>query len=1059
MAWQRKPSLYVWLAQFLCLALICSPALLVAHEGTDPVDKLSITPIREIHSKAQEWGENHQVRVRGIVTHVMSDSSFYFRDDTGGMYAYHKPKPAFRVGEQIELTGHLALAGYSPILENCSAVSMGMGDSPEPIATAASEVLSGKHDLQLVTLQGRLSAERLRRGGVLVLRDVDSSATFAANLEAIPLSGFPPFDALQADSVLEVSGACRVTAGGDGTPRSITLFLQSFDDVQVVSGPPWWNRERAQLFLIVTATGLGLSIAWSVSLRKLVASKTNALQEQLQKERRLEHRYRALFESNPHPTWAFDLESLQFLAVNDAAVAHYGWSREEFSGMTIRDIRPFEDVPSLEQPVPLAKHPLNEPGLQRHRKKGGELFDAEVTSHTIDFDGRQAAVVLATDVTERLRAETELRASQEQFATVFRGNPDAIIIVRAADERIVNVNPAFENLFEWSRVDVIGRTTNDLYIWAHPEERSLAIAELQETRTLRNLEREFQTKTGHRFFGLSSAQVITYDGELCFLSLTRDITDRKQADAALQETRDRLNAVLSSLDDAVWSTGPDGQPLLYANRAAEIIYGCNAAEFNPMGGSTIQRICSEDRACILTLPDRLRTVDAISEEFRIERGDEGTRWLRMRSRLMRDATGKAVRIDGITSDITAFKAAEEERRQFDSQLQQTQKLESLGVLAGGIAHDFNNLLTAVIGYLTLSRMELSQESLAFRYLAEAENASQRAADLARQMLAYSGRGKFVAQRVNLREVVDDMSQILMVSISKDAELRATHARKVPAIEVDVTQLRQIILNFVINASDALGQAGGVITISTGAMDCDQELLSSTWLKTSLNPGTYCFLDVADNGCGIEKEKLARIFDPFFTTKFTGRGLGLSAVLGIVRGHQGAIDVKSDPGKWTSFKVLFPASNQPAQILNAPAPSIAVAWHGHGLVLLVDDDPSILQVGKHMLEWIGFDVVTAADGWEAVRIYRERPDEIQLVLLDLTMPNLDGQETLRELQSIRMDVPVILSSGYTEHDVMQRLAGSAFSGFVAKPYSLTNLQSVLQTVLQRATALDPADTLS
>ncbi len=215
---------------------------------------------------------------------------------------------------------------------------------------------------------------------------------------------------------------------------------------------------------------------------------------------------------------------------------------------------------------------------------------------------------------------------------------------------------------------------------------------------------------------------------------------------------------------------------------------------------------------------------------------------------------------------------------------------------------------------------------------------------------------------------------------------------------------------------------------------------------TLPPGDYCYLEVTDTGCGIPEDKLARIFDPFFTTKFTGRGLGLSAVLGIVRGHHGAIDVKSEVGKGTTFRVYFPASTQSAQpFIQSQRPSNDT-WHGHGFALLVDDDASVLQVGKSMLERLGFEVLTAIDGVEAIRIYEQRADEIQIVILDLTMPNLDGQQTLKELRHIRVDAPVLLSSGYTEQDVMRRLAGSRYSGFVPKPYSVENLMTVIQAAL-------------
>jgi two-component system, cell cycle sensor histidine kinase and response regulator CckA len=299
--------------------------------------------------------------------------------------------------------------------------------------------------------------------------------------------------------------------------------------------------------------------------------------------------------------------------------------------------------------------------------------------------------------------------------------------------------------------------------------------------------------------------------------------------------------------------------------------------------------------------------------------------------------------------------------------------------------------------------------------------------------------------VQLSSVVREMLSMLQVSISKKAMLRVNFAEDQPAIEADVTQVRQIVLNLVMNASDAIGEQSGAIAISTGVMGCDQAYLKTTWLKDPLREGIYAYLEVADSGCGIAKEQLLKIFDPFFTTKFTGRGLGLAAVLGIVRGHKGAIKVVSEAGHGTTFTVLFPVTGAAP---NLPAGSKAgeVHWRGKGLILLVDDEESIRDIGKRMLQYLGFEVIVATDGRDALAQIREHGDRITVILLDLTMPHMDGAETFRELQQIRTDIPVVLSSGYSKQDVVERFAGKGIAGFIPKPYTLGNLQTVLQPLL-------------
>jgi CheY-like chemotaxis protein len=266
------------------------------------------------------------------------------------------------------------------------------------------------------------------------------------------------------------------------------------------------------------------------------------------------------------------------------------------------------------------------------------------------------------------------------------------------------------------------------------------------------------------------------------------------------------------------------------------------------------------------------------------------------------------------------------------------------------------------------------------------------------------------------------------------------------VDADASQLRQVVMNLVVNASEAIGERSGVITLSTGAMDCDRAYLSESWLDEQLPEGMYVFIEVADTGSGMDAETRARIFDPFFTTKFTGRGLGLAAVLGIVRGHRGAIKVYSELGKGTTLKVLFPAS-QRAEVRETRS-AVRGMYEGKGTVLLVDDDESVRAVGRKMLERIGFTVVTAADGSEAIARFRERADDIICAIVDLTMPHVDGAETFRELRRMRPGVRVILSSGYNEQDVTQRFVGKGLAGFIQKPYQLSTLVAVLKEVLEK-----------
>ncbi len=391
------------------------------------------------------------------------------------------------------------------------------------------------------------------------------------------------------------------------------------------------------------------------------------------------------------------------------------------------------------------------------------------------------------------------------------------------------------------------------------------------------------------------------------------------------------------------------------------------------------------------------------------------------------------------------RANEQERLSLEAQVQQTQKLESLGILAGGIAHDFNNLLLGILGNADLALMELRTESPARQHIEDAVKASQRAAELCGQMLAYSGRGSFVLKPLDLSALVEEMAHLLEVSISKKISLHFNFASRIPPVEGDPTQLRQVVMNLIINASDAIGDKVGQIAITTGVVQMDRNMLDRLLVGSDLEAGTYAFLEVKDSGCGMDRATIERIFDPFFTTKFTGRGLGLAAVHGIVRSHHGAIDVQSDLGCGTRFRLLLPISSHP--IMELPTPAFKrTERKGSGTILVVDDEEIITDITTKILSQAGFRVLTASDGRRGVNTFCQHAAEIDAVILDLTMPEMSGEEVYSEIVSVRSDVRVILSSGYSESEAADRFAGKNLAGFIQKPYRPNVLIEKLNEIL-------------
>jgi PAS domain S-box-containing protein len=392
----------------------------------------------------------------------------------------------------------------------------------------------------------------------------------------------------------------------------------------------------------------------------------------------------------------------------------------------------------------------------------------------------------------------------------------------------------------------------------------------------------------------------------------------------------------------------------------------------------------------------------------------------------------------------------------EAESRHVQKLESIGVLAGGIAHDFNNLLHVVLGNADIALSRLPARSAAREPLEEVVRATIRAADLTRQMLAYSGKGAFVVRHLDLSNEVREMATLLRTAITKQAALVWDLSSNLPTVNADATQVRQIVMNLITNASDSLRDAGGTITLRTGVVQ--PEALNDARLGVPMEgeepipegDDPFVYLEVCDTGTGMTPDTLRRIFDPFFSTKFAGRGLGLAAVMGIVRSHQGLIRIHTEPGGGTSFRVLFPAAGGTAAKLEKPS-AARIDWRGSGTILVVEDEGGVREVVERILEDFGFEAVAAVDGRDALEIMDRVGHRITAVLLDLSMPRMGGLETFRRLREIRPDLPVIMMSGYTEQVVAPQFTGNGpgLTAFLQKPFLAEDLMEILRQMAEVA----------
>jgi two-component system, cell cycle sensor histidine kinase and response regulator CckA len=674
-----------------------------------------------------------------------------------------------------------------------------------------------------------------------------------------------------------------------------------------------------------------------------------------------------------------------------------------------------------------------------------------------DASGRIIGLVgIARDITKRKEAERELANEKQLLRTVLDAVADPIFL-KDREGRFVMLNAACLRMWGLENADYAGRTDFDFPGMRANADR-YAVDDMAVVRTgqpLINREEPFMLPDGRRgWFLTSKFPLRDAAGEIVGLAgICRDITDFKRAAEELERTRRRLVDHVENSPLGIVEWDADLRVERWSGQA-ESIFGWSAGEVIGRHFNDRPFMHPEDAPRVKETVGRL--LDG-SEQRNILQTRNRTKSGRVvhcvwHNSALRDAGGRLVSFLSLVEDVTERVEAEEtthaaavERAAIERKLQDTQKLESLGVLAGGIAHDFNNLLTGVLGNASLARSELDPDSRTQPCLEQIELAATRAAELCRQMLAYAGKGRFLVRTLDLNQIVRETTDLLRVSISKNVVISYDLAHTLPAILADGTQMRQIVMNLVINAGEAYGDAPGVVRLKTGVMRADRAYFEGAHLAPDLPEGDYVFLEVADEGCGMTPEVMARIFDPFFTTKFTGRGLGLAAVLGIVRGHNGAMKVSSQPGSGTAFRVLLPLAAGPAETAPPAVPAPA-RWRGKGVALVIDDEELLRAIAKRMLESIGFSVVIAADGAGGVEKFAANAPAISVVLLDLTMPRMDGEAALRELLRIREDARVVLMSGYTEQEAVARFAGQSLAGFLQKPFTLADLRQKLQQVL-------------
>ncbi len=658
------------------------------------------------------------------------------------------------------------------------------------------------------------------------------------------------------------------------------------------------------------------------------------------------------------------------------------------------------------------------------------------------------------------------------LASIVENLPVMLFVKDAKDLRFVRVNRALEHLLGLHRTELLTKSDFDFF---PPDEATKFIdtdrAVLASGKLHDIPEEAIHTTDGLRWLHTRKIPIFDEHGDPEYLlGISEDITESKAAKQALEQAQRQLRSreawlrvLLHTFPGVVWASDSEARFTAIAGAHTDRLglqpdeaVGESVSEHladrlvltpraEGVSSSDYQSVSpSGDFACLDEMQEFALSGTAVTGEF-----TDGDRHYEIRLEPM--VPEQRLGVVATALDITERRKLEQKR--IDSRMQEAQKLESLGLLAGGIAHDFNNLLVGMLGNASLALAELEgTESPLKEHLKRIESAAERASDLTRQMLAYSGRGRFVVEPVDLSDVVKEMTALIEVSVPKSVSLLLDLGDQLPTIEADVVQIRQVVMNLLTNAVDAILDGKGKVRVTTRLFTVDKWLMNRTRVAAGeLYEGPYVLLEVSDSGRGMDPQVIERMFDPFFTTRDEGHGLGLAAVLGIIRGHGGAIRVDSSPGEGTRIDVYFPAGTHS---ISQNVPTLVAFDQGpQGRVLVVDDELAVRQLTQVALERAGFRVTVAENGAEALELFRESPDEYGVILLDLTMPVMDGEETFRALRAERPGVRVLLSSGYNEQEATSRFTGRGLAGFLQKPYRAHQLVSCVRELFE---AVGPKD---
>jgi two-component system cell cycle sensor histidine kinase/response regulator CckA len=793
----------------------------------------------------------------------------------------------------------------------------------------------------------------------------------------------------------------------------------------------------------------GLLVLQALVILLLLVQKRLKREKELERQkserilRESEERYRQMFHEDQVMQWLINPQNGAIVDANQAACDFYGYSHEEMTAQNIFEINT-ADRKNTTELITEVRNRKTISFQAKHRLASGEIRDVHVYCNYLSHQGRTFLHSTVFDITKRKQAEKALQLSEDKFSKLFFSSPVSIIITTMDEGRLLEVNDAFLEQSGFSRQQCLGRTTIELGIWPDASSYRSKLLELCKRQGyLRNIETKVCFKNQIRT-GLWSTDTFIYDNQECLFNVLIDITERKQTEEALLRSEAQFRTLVDKAPVAIviQINGKNA----YANHKAIETFGAKS-EKDLLGRSVLDRV-----------PDRFQ--EMAKERIRLlnqeKIGEPNVEYQYLRI----DGTPFDVEVmsvpihyqgeDGALvffQDITEKKKQQAEQEKLEAQLRQSQKMEAIGTLAGGIAHDFNNILGVVIGFSEMAIVKAQGGQQHTRELKQILKAGERARDLVRQILTFSRKVEMALTPLDLNKELEHTTELLKRTLPKMISIETSLAPDLMPVLADSNQLEQIILNLATNAEHAMPDGGRL------AIDTQNIILTDEYCERHMEvkPGRYVLLQVSDTGQGMDVETLEYIFDPFYTTKDVGEGtgLGLSTVFGIVKAFRGQISCYSEPGMGTTFKIYLPAHEK--DIISEEDSSLTAeeSTTGNETILLVDDDDLLRDLGQEMLSLVGYNMITATSGEQAIKVYAEQKDSLDLVILDLGMPGIGGYKALEGILEIDSQAKVIIASGYAANGIGKKALNDGASAYIAKPFNSNELLATVRKVLDGA----------